>query len=100
MRIAAQNQKELDSQSLYIICEGKVRLLSFGLSGDQQPCIQLLKDGETFGGDFYFCQASLPYQAIAASIDLSSPESRLGSCYGNLTYPSQCFGSDHPIPDS
>ena len=62
-----QNQKELDSQSLYVICEGKVRLLGFGLSGDRQPCIQLLKDGETFGGDFYFCQASAPYQAIAAS---------------------------------
>ncbi len=62
-----QNQKEFNSQLLYVICEGRVRLLSLGLSQELPVSIQLLKDGETFGGDFYFCQASLSYKAIAAS---------------------------------
>ena len=62
-----QNQKEFNSQLLYVICEGRVLLQGFGLSGEQQVPIQFLKDGETFGGDFYYCQASSSYQAIAAS---------------------------------
>ncbi len=62
-----QNQEEFNSQILYVICEGRVRLLGFGLSGKPQVPIQLLKDGETFGGDFYYCQTSSAYQAIAAS---------------------------------
>ena len=61
------SKKELGSQHLYIICQGRVRLLSFDHSGKQKVSIQLLKDGETFGGDFSFCSTSLSYQAIAAS---------------------------------
>ncbi len=62
-----QNKEELNSQFLYVICEGRVRLLSVGLSREPQVSIQLLQDGETFGGDFYYCPTSLSYQAIAAS---------------------------------
>lgn len=63
----SQNQEKLNSQLLSVICEGRVRLLSLGLSREPQVSIQLLKDGETFGGDSYYCQASLAYKAIAAS---------------------------------
>lgn len=62
-----QNQEALDSQLLYLVCEGKVRLLSWASFQEPQVSIQLLKDGETFGGDSYYCPASLAYQAIAAS---------------------------------
>ena len=62
-----QNQGELDSPSLYVICQGKIRLLSLGLPQQQQVSLQLLKDGETFGADAYHCRGSYPYQAIAAS---------------------------------
>ena len=61
------SQEASTSQLLYVICEGKIRLLSFACDQKRQVSIQLLKDGETFGGDCYFCPASLAYQAIAAS---------------------------------
>lgn len=62
-----QDQGQLNSPSLYVICQGKVRLLSLGLPQQQQVSLQLLKDGETFGADAYYCRGGNPYQAIAAS---------------------------------
>ena len=62
-----KNQEELNSSFLYVICQGKVRLLSLGLPQKQQVSLQLLKDGETFGADAYYYRGSYPYQAIAAS---------------------------------
>ncbi|ELS03808.1 ABC-type bacteriocin transporter [Xenococcus sp. PCC 7305] len=64
---ASQNQEDLSSLFLYLVCQGKVRLLSFSPSRQKPVSIQLLKNGETFGGDSYYCRASLSYQAIAAS---------------------------------
>ena len=62
-----QSQQEYNVQNFYLLCQGKVRLLSFNPVKQRQVSIQLLIVGETFGGDFYYCSASLPYQAIAAS---------------------------------
>ncbi|GAB4531699.1 MAG: hypothetical protein Tsb0014_15440 [Pleurocapsa sp.] len=62
-----QNQEKLDLQNFYIVCQGKIRLLSFDLARPKQLSIQLLTQGEIFGGDSYYSAATLPYQAIAAS---------------------------------
>ena len=60
-------QEEFEAQNFYLICQGKVRLLGFNPAKQRQTSIQLLPEGETFGGDSYYCKAALPYQAIAAS---------------------------------
>ncbi len=62
-----QTQREYDVQNFYVVYQGKVRLLSLNPVKQRQVSIQLLPQGETFGGDFYCCLAALPYQAIAAS---------------------------------
>ncbi|MBW4647665.1 MAG: peptidase domain-containing ABC transporter [Kastovskya adunca ATA6-11-RM4] len=52
----------------YIICQGRVRLLSFDAQKQREVSVQVLTEGEIFGGEAYFCQEEwLPYQAIAAS---------------------------------
>ncbi len=57
---------EQDSQYFYAICQGRVRLLSFDGQKQPQVSVQLLSEGDTFGGDSCFAKTSLPYQAVAA----------------------------------
>lgn len=57
---------EQDSQYFYVICQGRVRLLSFDAQKQPQVSVKLLSEGDTFGGDSFFAGTSLPYQAIAA----------------------------------
>lgn len=54
-------------QYFYAICDGKIRLLSFDSQKKREVSTQLLKPGETFGGNSLFCESLLPYRAIAAS---------------------------------
>jgi len=55
-----------DSQYFYIICQGRVRLLSFNTEKELQVSVQLLSEGDTFGGDISFGATNFLYHAIAA----------------------------------
>ncbi|NJM90376.1 MAG: cyclic nucleotide-binding domain-containing protein, partial [Hydrococcus sp. RU_2_2] len=58
---------EQNNESFYLICQGRIRLLSFDPEKQRDVPTQLLCEGETFGGDALFTQTSLPYKAIAAT---------------------------------
>ncbi|MDJ0574614.1 MAG: cysteine peptidase family C39 domain-containing protein [Xenococcaceae cyanobacterium MO_234.B1] len=60
-------QNEHNCEYFYIVCQGRVRLLSFEGKKNREVSVQLLTEGETFGGDFVFCDSPLPYRAVAAS---------------------------------
>jgi ATP-binding cassette subfamily B protein len=59
--------EQLSLQDFYLVCQGKVRLVSFDASQGRELSINLLNQGEPFGGDQQLNQMSLPYRAIAAS---------------------------------
>jgi HlyB family type I secretion system ABC transporter len=52
---------------IYLVCQGRVRLLGFDATLGRLVSTQLLLENHTFGADGVFCNQSLPYQAIAAS---------------------------------
>jgi len=56
-----------NSCGFYLVCEGRVRLLSFDAKQERQVSTLVLEAGETFGTDNLFSNETLPYQAIAAS---------------------------------
>lgn len=73
---AEQNQPEL--QDFYLVCQGKVRLISFDSAQGREVSINLLNQGEPFGGDDQLSEIILPYRAVAASpvqvVKISSTE--------------------------
>src|SRR6478672_1572322 len=60
-------QQEPNSGSFYVVCHGRVRLLSTDALGQKEVPALVLEAGETFGADNLLCDRSLAYQAIAAS---------------------------------
>ncbi len=60
-------ETEPDSNFLYLVCQGRVRLLGFDATRVREVSTQLLLEQQTFGADHFFCHQPLPYQAIAAS---------------------------------
>jgi HlyB family type I secretion system ABC transporter len=63
-----RNREITDSNKiLYLICQGRVRLLGFDATLGREVSTQLLLAEQTFGADDLFCNLSLPYRAIAAS---------------------------------
>ncbi|WP_427159939.1 cysteine peptidase family C39 domain-containing protein [Aliinostoc sp. HNIBRCY26] len=58
----------VDSNNIVsLVCQGRVRLLSFNHKLGREVSTQLLLDGQVFGGDYLFWHHCLPYRAIAAS---------------------------------
>ena len=55
------------NDSVYIVCQGRVRLLTVSSSQARSVSLQVLETGGTFGADQGFTQTPFPYQAIAAS---------------------------------
>lgn len=51
----------------YLVCQGRVRLLSFDAKQQREVSTLVLEAGETFGADNLFSNETLPYRAIAAS---------------------------------
>jgi ATP-binding cassette subfamily B protein len=68
----AQNTvpNEQKAKDLYLICQGRVRLLSFDPQKKREVPTQLLAEGETFGADSLFSEVVFPYRAIAATNSL------------------------------
>ncbi len=52
---------------IYLVCQGKVRLLAFDASLGKEVSIQLLHPNQLFGGDDKFCNQSQEYRAVASS---------------------------------
>ncbi|MEM6753589.1 MAG: cysteine peptidase family C39 domain-containing protein, partial [Cyanobacteria bacterium P01_C01_bin.38] len=52
---------------VYLICQGKVRLLGFDEFLGKEVSIQLLHANQCFGGDNAFCNQSQEYRAVASS---------------------------------
>jgi ATP-binding cassette, subfamily B, bacterial HlyB/CyaB len=58
---------EHTSDHLYIVCYGRVRLLSEPDQQGRSRSIQVLEEGDTFGADHLFCQTPFPYRVVAAT---------------------------------
>ncbi|WGV28408.1 cysteine peptidase family C39 domain-containing protein [Halotia branconii] len=58
------------SNLLYLVCQGRVRLLGFDTTVSREVSTQLLLAQQTFGADHLFCDQALPYRAIAAGESL------------------------------
>ena len=52
---------------VYLVCQGKVRLLAFDTSLKKQVSIQLLNPNQIFGGDNAFCGDFQEYRSVASS---------------------------------
>lgn len=64
---SASVQSEQNSQNLYLVCAGRVRLLCASEERSRDVSVAVLQAGEVFGGEHFFGQAPIPYRAIAAS---------------------------------
>ena len=61
------NQSIDKPQYLYLIVQGKVRLLGFDQHKKREVSLQLLSAGDSFGGEPLLSEDFLPYRAIATS---------------------------------
>lgn len=59
----------LKDHDLYLICQGRVRLLSFDPQKQRQVSVQVLTEGDLFGGDYLVNENSFSYQVVAADND-------------------------------
>ncbi len=60
-------QSEQNQQGLYIVCQGRIRLVGFDVAAQREVPSALLEAGESYGTDELFCDRPLGYRAIAAS---------------------------------
>ena len=58
-------QNPVVDQAVYIVCQGQVRLVSFQATKQRNLSINLLQEGDIFGGDGLGNQMIWPYSAIA-----------------------------------
>jgi ATP-binding cassette subfamily B protein len=52
---------------LYVVCQGRVRLLCPSIDRQREVPAEMLGIGATFGQEHHFCRTSLPYRTIAAA---------------------------------
>jgi ATP-binding cassette, subfamily B, bacterial HlyB/CyaB len=63
----ASVQDEQSQTFLYLVCEGRVRVLCWHPERHREVSVQVLEAGEVFGADAQCCDAPWGYRAIAAS---------------------------------
>jgi len=63
-------QPKLNPNDLYLVCQGRVRLLGYNPSQKRQVSAGVLESGESFGADSVIGDRTLPYQARAVSSGL------------------------------
>ncbi|MBU7581330.1 MAG: ATP-binding cassette domain-containing protein [Nostoc sp. TH1S01] len=66
-RYTANTITEDNGNFFYLVCQGRVRLLSFDTTLGREVSTQLLLAEQTFGADNLFCDRPLSYRAIGAS---------------------------------
>lgn len=64
---ADSEQLLADSQYFLLICEGRVRLLSFDVDKQREVSTNLMAEGATIGGESLWCKIFLNYRVVAAS---------------------------------
>ena len=64
---SSTNSPSLNSQYLFFVCEGRVRLLGFDPQRKREVSTNLVLEGEIFGGQSLWQESSLPYKVKAAS---------------------------------
>nr|WP_318780323.1 ATP-binding cassette domain-containing protein [Atlanticothrix silvestris] len=62
-----QEIKDNSNNILYLVCQGRVRLLGFDTTVGREVSTQLLLAQQTFGADHLLCDQALPYRAIASA---------------------------------
>lgn len=60
-------RNEHNTGNFYIVCQGRVRLLSVDPKGQREVSALVVEAGESFGADHLFGDRILPYRAIAAT---------------------------------
>lgn len=60
-------ETEDNNNLVYLVCQGRVRLLAFNATITPEVSTQLLSVKQTFMVDHLFCKQPLAYRAIAAS---------------------------------
>ncbi len=69
--ILASSEKDVhyeqNNDGFYVICQGRVRLLSIDRDAQREVPTSLLEAGEIYGTDQLFCEQLLGYRAVAAS---------------------------------
>lgn len=63
-------QSELNPSDLYVVCQGRVRLLGYNRTQKRQVSAGVLESGESFGADPVVRDRALPYQVRAVSSGL------------------------------
>ena len=58
---------EQTNDEFYLVCQGRVRLLSFDAAKEREVSTLVLEGGETFGADDLRCNESVPIRVVAAS---------------------------------
>lgn len=58
---------EQRQDGLYVVCQGRVRLVSFDVSQQREVSTMVLEAGEVFGADDLLRQETRPYKAVAAT---------------------------------
>ena len=64
---SANSIPAINSQYLFFVCEGRVRLLGFDSERKREVSTNLILEGEIFGGQSLWQESSLPYKVKAAS---------------------------------
>ncbi len=64
--LSADKNSDRESQYLYLVCQGRIRLLGYDKTKQREVAFQLLTEGDVFGGDLLLDEVTLSYQAIAA----------------------------------
>jgi HlyB family type I secretion system ABC transporter len=67
LRYGLGGETQDSSNVLYLVCFGRVRVLSYERSFGREVSTQLLFGQHCFGSDHLFCHEPLPYRVIAAS---------------------------------
>ncbi|PMB30916.1 peptidase C39 [Fischerella thermalis CCMEE 5319] len=68
--LAIAGQTENQNDFLFLVCQGRVRLLGFDPKLKREVSTQLLIAEQTFGVDYLFHNQPFPYRAVAASAGL------------------------------
>ena len=64
----ADNSEGREAQKYFhVVCQGRIRLLSFNLQKQREVPTDLLAEGNTLGGEYLLDRAYLAYKAIAAA---------------------------------
>ncbi|BAZ07508.1 ABC transporter transmembrane domain-containing protein [Calothrix sp. NIES-3974] len=60
----------ISQQNLYLVCQGRVRLLGIDPKTQKEVCTAVLEPGDNFGGDRLINENAIAYRGVAASASI------------------------------